>query len=144
MIRLVSTNPKPNGVASETLGLRHPVFSTGDSLLMSAFSLLKTPQLLTLLLRCFKDAPLPLCLAAKFPSSVDSLDPIILGAKSPPRRSEAILVSCYALFKGWLLLSQPPNCVGNVTTFTLKSHLGTLDENLGCFPLAETGLSRLD
>ena len=26
---------------------------------MSAFSLLKTPQLFTLLLRCFKDAPLP-------------------------------------------------------------------------------------
>lgn len=56
----------------------------------------------------------------------------------------AILVSCYALFKGWLLLSQPPNCVGNVTAFSLKSYFGTLDESLGCFPLAEIRLSGLD
>ncbi len=26
-------------------------------------------------------------------------------------------VSCYALFKGWLLLSQPPGCLGNSTSF---------------------------
>ena len=36
---------------------------------------------------------------------------------SLPRR-----VSCYALFKGWLLLSQPPLCFRWWTTFTL-SHL---------------------
>jgi hypothetical protein len=29
-------------------------------------------------------------------------------------------VSCYAFFKGWLLLSQPPGCLGNLTTFTTK------------------------
>jgi len=27
------------------------------------------------------------------------------------------LVSCYALFKGWLPLSQPPNCQRNLTAF---------------------------
>ena len=28
-------------------------------------------------------------------------------------------VSCYALFKGWLLLSQPPRCLRSRTPFTL-------------------------
>jgi hypothetical protein len=27
------------------------------------------------------------------------------------RRKDSRLVSCYAFFKGWLLLSQPPNCL---------------------------------
>ena len=31
-------------------------------------------------------------------------------------------VSCYALFKGWLLLSQPPRCLWQKTLFT-RSHL---------------------
>ncbi len=57
--RLDSTNPQLIDVAEETLGLRHPVFSTGETLLMSAFSLPTTPQLLTLLFRCCWDAPLP-------------------------------------------------------------------------------------
>jgi hypothetical protein len=26
-------------------------------------------------------------------------------------------VSCYAIFKGWLLLSQPPGCFGRPTCF---------------------------
>ena len=26
-------------------------------------------------------------------------------------------VSYYALFEGWLLLSQPPGCLGNLTAF---------------------------
>jgi hypothetical protein len=27
-------------------------------------------------------------------------------------------VSCYALFEGWLLLSQPPGCLCDLTSFT--------------------------
>ena len=53
-------------------------------------------------------------------------------------------MSCYALFKGWLLLSQPTCCIGNQTAFSLKNHFRTLDESLGCFPLAEIRLSGLD
>ena len=34
------------------------------------------------------------------------------------RRKISRLVSCYALFKGWLLLSQPPRCIRNFTSFT--------------------------
>ena len=33
------------------------------------------------------------------------------------RRSVTRLVSYYALFKGWLLLSQPPSCFDNSTSF---------------------------
>ena len=37
-------------------------------------------------------------------------------------------VSCYAFFKGWLLLSLPPHCLWLRTPFylTLSQHLGTL------------------
>ena len=48
-------------------------------------------------------------------------------------------VSCYAFFKGWLLLSQPPGCFGIPTSFMSLSHdLGTLAVGLGCIPL-DTG-----
>lgn len=141
---LGSTNPKLIDIASETSSLRHLEFSSRDSLLMSAFSLLPIPVNLTVRLHYWQDAPLPPAIGGA-PSSVGYLAPIILGARSPVRRNVGpIQVSCYALFEGWLLLSQPPCCVGDLTTFPLKNHLGTLDESLGCFPFAETSLSRLD
>ena len=44
------------------------------------------------------------------------------------RGLQARQVSCYALFKGWLLLSPPPCCLGSETLFglTLSPHLGAL------------------
>ncbi len=45
--RLDPTNPQTTGVAEETLSLRYPEFSSGESLLMSAFSLLIAPPNLT-------------------------------------------------------------------------------------------------
>ena len=43
------------------------------------------------------------------------------------RRLKPRRVSCYALFKGWLLLSLPPRCLRFQTTFfTLSGYLGTL------------------
>ena len=51
------------------------------------------------------------------------------------RRQNARPVSCYALFKGWLLLSQPPGCLSVLTSFnSLSLDLGTLADDLGCFP----------
>jgi hypothetical protein len=44
-------------------------------------------------------------------------------------------VSCYALFKWWLLLSQHPGCHCNFTSLVTEYHLGTLADGLGCFPL---------
>ena len=58
-MHLDPTNPQSTDVAEETLSIRYPGFSPGVTLLMSAFSLLTTPQLLTLLLRSRKNAPLP-------------------------------------------------------------------------------------
>ena len=44
-------------------------------------------------------------------------------------------VSCYALFKWWLLLSQHPGCHSNFTSLVTKYILGALADGLGCFPL---------
>ena len=44
-------------------------------------------------------------------------------------------VSCYALFKWWLLLSQHPGCLSNFTSLVTKHILGALADGLGCFPL---------
>ena len=53
--------------------------------------------------------------------SVAGLSPVHFRRLKPRR------VSCYALFKGWLLLSLPPRCLRFETTFsTLSPHLGTL------------------
>ena len=43
-------------------------------------------------------------------------------------------MSYYALFQGWLLLSQPPSCLSDKTSFTTEHLLGTLAVGLGCFP----------
>ncbi len=51
------------------------------------------------------------------------------------RRRIARPVSCYALFKWWLLLSQHPGCLSNSTSLVTEHDLGTLADGLGCFPL---------
>jgi hypothetical protein len=51
------------------------------------------------------------------------------------RRRTARPVSCYALFKWWLLLSQHPGCLSNPTSLVTEFYLGTLADGLGCFPL---------
>ena len=61
-------------------------------------------------------------------ASVTSLAPLHL-----PRRPTR-LVSYYAFFKGWLLLSQPPSCLCLPTSFPTELKLGTLADGLGCFP----------
>ena len=70
--------------------------------------------------------------------------PIIFGAEFPN-----ILVSCYALFKGWLLLSQPPSCIRNSTTFSTKLRFRNLRRESGMFPsrpyqLIPAGLTPVD
>ncbi len=61
-----------------------------------------------------RNAPLPLiCLAYESASSVHNFSPVTLSAQEDLFR----LVSYYAFFKGWLLLSQPPSCFGLPTSF---------------------------
>ena len=43
-------------------------------------------------------------------------------------------MSYYALFQGWLLLSQPPGCHCDLTSFPTEHRFGTLADGLGCFP----------
>ena len=46
-------------------------------------------------------------------ASVHGLSPVTSSAQDSLFRP----VSCYAFFKGWLLLSQPPGCLGRPTSF---------------------------
>ena len=56
-------------------------------------------------------APLP-CLTASS-ASAHGLSP----DTSSPQDNLIRPVSCYAIFKGWLLLSQPPGCLSIPTSF---------------------------
>ena len=94
-----------------TLGFRRMGFSPILSLLTPAFSLLNTPAVLSVNLRRVKYAPLPIKLLSNSAASVLCLAPIHF------RRRITRLVSYYALFKGWLLLSQPPSCLCDPTSF---------------------------
>ena len=84
---------------------------THFSLLTPAFSLPSAPAVLTVYLQSSWNAPLPLIVFYESAISVLCLAPVHL------RRSVTRLVSYYALFKGWLLLSQPPSCFDNSTSF---------------------------
>ena len=61
-----------------------------------------------------QNAPLPLKINLKSAISVHNFSPGISSAQNVLIRS----VSYYAFFKGWLLLSQPPDCYGRFTSFT--------------------------
>jgi len=54
------------------------------------------------------------------------------GGLSAPRHDRP--VSYYALFQGWLLLSQPPGCQRAATTLPTKPELGDLSRRSGLFP----------
>lgn len=46
-------------------------------------------------------------------------------------------MSYYAFFEGWLLLGQPPGCLGPATSFlSLSLDFGALAVGLGCSPFA--------
>src|SRR5712691_13038529 len=50
------------------------------------------------------------------------------------RRGPTRPVSYYAFFKGWLLLSQPPGCFSDPTSFPTKPALRDLSWRSGLFP----------
>ena len=57
------------------------------------------------------NAPLPRRAYAPLAASAVCLSPVYFPCGSPRP------VICYELFKGWLLLSQPPGCLGAPTSF---------------------------
>ena len=62
-------------------------------------------------------------------ASVTGLSP---GGLSAPRHSRP--VSYYALFQGWLLLSQPPGCLRAATTLPTEPVVRDLSRRSGLFP----------
>ena len=127
-------HPTPTSVASETLGFRRAGFSPALSLLVPGFSLPPTPPVLSVGLHSRRNAPLTpdgvlaFSDSAKPAASVPGLAPLNLPRRAPRP------VSCYALFKGWLLLSQPPGCLRSPTSFPTKPGLGDLSWRSGLFP----------
>ena len=75
-----------------------------------------------------RDAPLPRTLRC-IRGFGAGLSP---GGLSAPRHDRP--VSYYALFQGWLLLSQPPGCRCAATTLPTESGLGDLSRRSGLFP----------
>ena len=61
-----------------------------------------------------RNAPLPTWIAPSSAISVYGFSPVTSSAQDNLLRP----VSCYAFFKGWLLLSQPPGCFGYPTSFS--------------------------
>ena len=57
------------------------------------------------------------------------------------RRRITRLVSYYALFKGWLLLSQPPSCLSRPTSFPTQHALRDLSRRSGFLPSRDRTLS---
>ena len=105
------TNPTRTDLPSETLGFRRTWFShvSRYSCQHSHFSPLQ--QSLPDRLHRNENAPLPLAYAnPKFRC-------VALAPLHYPR-SRVRPVSCYALFQGWLLLSQPPGCLDTTTSFS--------------------------
>ena len=57
------------------------------------------------------------------------------------RRRVTRPVSYYALFQGWLLLSQPPGCLGVATSFDTEPALRDLNRRSGLFPFRRRSLA---
>ncbi len=75
-----------------------------------------------------RDAPLPRA-SLRIRGFGAGLSP---GGLSAPRHDRP--VSYYALFQGWLLLSQPPGCLRAATTLPTESRLRDLSRRSGLFP----------
>ena len=104
--------PRADEPSPGILGLSVCRILTYISLLTPAFSLPCSPLLLTVQLLRACNAPLPLNSKVESAASVVCLAPVHF------RRRVTRLVSCYALFEGWLLLSQPPSCLCIPTSFS--------------------------
>ncbi len=99
-----------------SLGLPGGRFLTYLSLLMPGFSLLCSPSPLTAVTSPRRErSPTNSTPSSRVPwLRCCALAPLYL------RRGTARPVSCYALLRGWLLLSQPPGCLRSPTSFLLQ------------------------
>src|SRR4029078_8468170 len=108
-------------------------FSPPLSLLMSAFALLIPPADFSIHLHRLTERSSTAEKSRRTftpRASVYRLAPLNL-----PRRPTR-LVSYYAFFKGWLLLSQPPSCLCLPTSFSTERYFGDLSCTSGLFPFS--------
>ena len=109
-------NPARINLAQEPLDFRREGFSPSLTLLMSAFALPIPPACLTA--RLHRPTERSATAHRQSPgdtpaASVHGFSPVTFSARDNLSRP----VSYYAFFKGWLLLSQPPGCLGRPTSF---------------------------
>jgi hypothetical protein len=127
--RLRPASPAADQHGCGTLG--HPVgrIRTFLALLMPTFALPAAPPPLPGRL-LGKTGTLPYQSAPRrFRGIGHGLSP---GGLSVPRHGRP--VSYYALFQGWLLLSQPPGCLRAVTALPTEPVVGDLSRRSGLFP----------
>ena len=126
-LRLRPASPAVDQHGCGTLGHSVSEIRTRFALLVPTFALPDAPGSLPLpLLRRRRRSP---TMAFTIRGVGGRLEPRwIVGAAA--RRP----VSYYALFQGWLLLSQPPGCLRAATTLPTKSELRDLSWRSGLFP----------
>jgi hypothetical protein len=132
-VRLRPDSPVADHPCDGTLGL--PVVGVRTPLLCYSFRHSLSIPLhggLALPLHHDIDAPLP---CRQKPTSCASARRF---APLDYRRIGTRPVSCYALFQGWLLLSQPPGCLRPDTSFTTQRRFGGLSGRSGLFPSRRT------
>ena len=126
--RLRPASPAADQHGCGTLGHSVGGIRTPLALLMPTFALPAAPPALTgQLHRRRGRSP-----TMTFPSSAASVTDLSPGGLSAPRHSRP--VSYYALFQGWLLLSQPPGCLRAATTLPTEPVVRDLSRRSGLFP----------
>ena len=110
----------------ESLGLRRAGFSPALSLLKPTYSLPDAPRILPDPLQCRQER------SPTTPCGVRSFGSLLI--PDHYRRRTPRPVSCYALFKWWLLLSQHPGCHCNPTSLRTEQRFGALTGGLDFSP----------
>ena len=131
-ISLGPTNPSLITIAKETSVFRRTGFSPVLRLLVPAFSLLYAPPRFPPWLHCrIGRSPTTRTIRRSYESAVS----VICLSPDHLRRKDSRPVSCYAFFKGWLLLSQPPGCWRILTSSRCTEHIfRDLNWRSGLFP----------
>jgi hypothetical protein len=124
-------NPTRTYLASEPSGYRRPGFPPGLSLLMPASALPPPPPGFPPRLR-WNGGTLPY--QRTHPKGVQSAASAAGLAPVNCRRTRTRPVSYYALFQGWLLLSQPPGCLRARTSLHTQPALRGLSRRSRLFP----------
>ena len=125
---LGSTHPTWTDLPSETLDYRRRWFSQRSRYSCPHSHSPPLHRTLPVRLRRNGDALLPLAFL-----QVPRFGAMLTAPFHFPR-SRVRPVSCYALFQGWLLLSQPPGCLNTTTSFPTEHELQDLNRGSGFFP----------